>query len=68
MLHQSGIESVCIARDFEKWGQVKFNSHDLMQLAFEQIDQCDFLLVDLTEKGVGIGIEAGYGWAKNIPI
>ena len=63
-----GFDTVCIARDFEKWGQVHLNSQELMQLAFDQIDKCDFLIVDLTEKGVGIGIEAGYAFAKNIPI
>ena len=68
LLHQYGFESICIARDFEKWGQVKFNSHELMQLVFKQIDQSNFIIVDLTEKGVGIGIEAGYAYAKNIPI
>ena len=24
--------------------------------------------MDLTEKGVGVGIEAGYAWAQGIPI
>ncbi len=67
-LDKGGMESVCIARDFEKWGRVRFDPHKLMQLAFHQIDLCDCLIVDLTEKGVGIGIEAGYASAKNIPI
>ena len=39
-----------------------------MQKSFEAIDACDLVIVDLTEKGVGIGIEAGYAYARHIPI
>ena len=39
-----------------------------MQRAFAEIDMSDLLVVDLTEKGVGLGIEAGYAYAKQIPI
>ena len=39
-----------------------------MKLSFEQIDRSDLVIVELSEKGVGIGIEAGYACAKGIPI
>ena len=39
-----------------------------MNLTFEVIDNVDLVIVELSEKGVGIGIEAGYAHAKNIPI
>lgn len=39
-----------------------------MKLTFEKIDICDLVMIDLTEKGVGLGIEAGYAYAKGIPI
>jgi nucleoside 2-deoxyribosyltransferase len=39
-----------------------------MKKSFIVIDTCDVLLIDLTEKGVGIGIEAGYAYARRIPI
>ncbi|MGB0387444.1 MAG: nucleoside 2-deoxyribosyltransferase [Ardenticatenaceae bacterium] len=67
-LEQNGIDSVCITRDLEKWGLVDFSPEELMQKSFDYIDNSDFLLIELTEKGVGIGIEAGYAWAKQIPI
>ncbi len=35
---------------------------------FEVIDSSQVVVIDLTEKGVGIGIEAGYTDAKEIPI
>ncbi len=67
-LARSGIESFCVARDLERWGEVHFPPEELMQRAFAAIDACDLLVVDLSEKGVGVGIEAGYARARGIPI
>ena len=67
-LARNGIESVCEVRDLEKWGEVHFSPEDLMQKSFAAIDACDLMVVDLSEKGVGVGIEAGYAWARGIPI
>lgn len=67
-LERNGFETVCIARDIEKWGQVRLSPHDLMEQAFAEIDSSHLIVVDLTEKGVGLGIEAGYAYAKQIPI
>lgn len=67
-LERNGFETVCIARDIEKWGQVQLSPHELMQRAFAEIDSSHLIVVDLTEKGVGLGIEAGYAYAKQIPI
>ena len=67
-LRDLGIDSLCVARDLEKWGAVHFDAQTLMQKSFEAIDACDLVIVDLTEKGVGIGIEAGYAYAMHIPV
>ena len=67
-LVQSGFETVCIARDIEKWGLVKYDARELMRKTFEEIASSDVVVVDLTEKGVGVGIEAGYAYAKGIPV
>lgn len=67
-LEQSGITSVCITRDIEKWGQIKFEPAELMRRTFAELDASDLVVVDLSEKGVGVGIEAGYAHAKHIPI
>lgn len=67
-LEKIGIESIIMVRDFEKWGEVKFSPEELMRLTFEQIDLCDFHIIEFSEKGVGLGIEAGYAFAKNKPI
>ncbi|MEM7736957.1 MAG: nucleoside 2-deoxyribosyltransferase [Deinococcota bacterium] len=68
VLTKCGVQSICIHRDVEKWGEVKLASSDLMQTTFELIDTCDVAIIDLTEKGVGLGIEAGYAYARGIPI
>jgi 2'-deoxynucleoside 5'-phosphate N-hydrolase len=39
-----------------------------MAQTFAAIEDCDLLLVELSEKGVGIGIEVGYAYARGIPI
>jgi len=39
-----------------------------MKATFDEIDSCDIAIIDLSEKGVGLGIEAGYAFAKGIPI
>ena len=67
-LARNGIESVCVVRDLENWGEVHFSPEDLMQKSFAAIGACDLMVVDLSEKGVGVGIEAGYAWARGIPI
>jgi nucleoside 2-deoxyribosyltransferase len=63
-LEACGFETVCIARDVEGWGEVDLSSHELMVRTFLAIDGCDLVIVDLTEKGVGVGIEAGYAYAQ----
>ena len=67
-LHKAGFESLVLIRDFEKWGKVKFPPKKLMKLAFEQIDKSDLVVIEFSEKGIGLGIEAGYAYSKNIPI
>ena len=40
----------------------------MMKLAFEEIDKADLLIAEVSEKAIGIGIEAGYAKGKNKPI
>ena len=67
-LLRAGIESVCIARDVEHWGHVPHAPDELMRRTFIEMDACQLVVVDLAEKGVGVGIEAGYAHARGIPI
>jgi nucleoside 2-deoxyribosyltransferase len=63
-----GIETICIARDLEEWGDVHLSSQELMKITFEEIDKSDFVVLEMSEKGVGLGIEAGYASAKGKPL
>lgn len=67
-LAHHGLETVCVVRDLELWGEVVFTAVVLMQKSFAALETSDVIIVDLTEKGVGVGIEAGYAAAKGIPI
>ena len=67
-LETCGFETVCIARDVERWGQVRLAPAELMDRSFAELDGCDVVVVDVSEKGVGVGIEAGYTYARRIPI
>jgi hypothetical protein len=63
-LENGGIQTICMVRDFEKWGDFNFTPKELMKKTFDQIDLCDMVILEMSEKGVGLGIEAGYAAAK----
>lgn len=67
-LEKKGYETICIVRDIRDDEQTRYTSNELMELTFEKINACDLVVIELTEKGVGLGIEAGYAYAKEIPI
>ncbi len=55
-------------RDVEEWGLREYSVEELMARTFELIDGSQAVLVELSEKGVGVGIEAGYARARDIPV
>lgn len=67
-LEQAGVDTSVMARDHERWGNVSFSPSELMGLTFKLIDESDAVIIDLSEKGVGLGIEAGYGYARGKPV
>jgi nucleoside 2-deoxyribosyltransferase len=40
----------------------------MMEQVMIDIENCDFLIAETSDKGIGIGIEVGYAKAKNKPI
>lgn len=40
----------------------------MMQQAMAAIDDCDILIAETSDKGIGIGIEVGYAKAKGKPV
>ena len=67
-LQSIGIETYCVARELEQWGARRFAARDLMQQSLQAVLASDIVLIDLSEKGVGIGIEAGYAHAHGRPV
>lgn len=67
-LEQAGFETMLFIADVEKWGAVTLGAKELMRHACVWIDTADLLLVEFSEKGVGLGIEAGYAYAKGKPV
>jgi len=68
ILAAQGHTTHCVARDVEEWGAIQLPPAVLMQRAFQAIDRSDQLLIEFSEKGVGLGIEAGYAHALGKPI
>ncbi len=67
-LGECGFETICVRRDIEQWGAITLSSQELMTTTFDAIRACQLVVIDVTEKGVGIGIEAGYAYAHSIPV
>lgn len=67
-LESQGHVVFCVARDLEDWGHKSLEPTLLMKKTFEFIDSTDLVLIELTEKGVGLGIEAGYAFSRGIPV
>jgi nucleoside 2-deoxyribosyltransferase len=40
----------------------------MMRQAFAEIDKSDLLIAEVSEKGIGIGVEVGYAIAKRKPV
>ena len=65
---RQGINTFCVARDVENWGRIRLTSQELMREALGAIRSSDIVVVEASEKGVGLGIEAGYAHAYRIPV
>jgi nucleoside 2-deoxyribosyltransferase len=67
-LESIGISTTIAVRDIEKWGANQVTATELMEFAFKSIDEADMLVIEFSEKGVGLGIVAGYAYARKKPI
>jgi 2'-deoxynucleoside 5'-phosphate N-hydrolase len=68
VLSRAGLVPTCVAVNIERWGDVKFTAEELMKRTFAEIDSCELFIVDLSEKGVGVGIEVGYAYCRCKPV
>lgn len=69
-LNKAGIEITLMARDVEKWGDayIPENKTLMKDYAFPAMLQCDCNIIEFSEKGVGLGINAGFCFANGKPI
>jgi nucleoside 2-deoxyribosyltransferase len=52
----------------EKYDFKQNQEQQMMNQAMQDIDSCDILIAETSEKGIGIGIEVGFAKAKKKPI
>ncbi|WHT38579.1 hypothetical protein QNH98_16490 [Myroides sp. mNGS23_01] len=68
------IKSVLLVYEYQPWVFVEHytfaaqQEKEMMQQAMQDIENSAFLLAETTDKGIGIGIEAGYAKALKKPV
>ena len=69
-LNKAGVAITLMARDVEKWGKAEIPKGKTLMTdyAFPAMQQCDCSIIEFSEKGVGLGINAGYCYAIGKPI
>lgn len=65
LFKKNGVELLVFV---DKYNFEKNQEKEMMVTAFKEIDNSDFLIAELTTKSIGVGIEIGYAFAKNIPV
>lgn len=67
-INNIGIQCECLVSEGPVETRVLDWERSLMLRAFKHIGASDIILIDSTEPSVGAGVEAGYAFARNIPI
>lgn len=69
-LEKAGIKNYVMARDCEKYGEspIPEGLNLMPDFAFPKMAESDMLIVEFTEKGVGLGMGAGFASALDKPI
>jgi 2'-deoxynucleoside 5'-phosphate N-hydrolase len=68
LARKHGMQPVCIPANESQIALSGVDFHALMRRTFMELRNSKLVIIDLTEKGVGVGIEAGYARARGIPI
>ena len=67
-IEASGAEVYCFAKNTLLWGDVMFRAEEMMELTMAEIDKSDVLIADVSDWPIGVGVEAGYAYAKGKPV
>lgn len=68
------IKAILLTHQYQPWVFVeqyaftRQQEKEMMQQAFDDIEKSELLLAETTDKGIGIGIEAGYAKALKKPV
>jgi nucleoside 2-deoxyribosyltransferase len=68
LLARHHMEPFCVALAGSVPNSAGENPQEWMREALVLVRQSKLMVVDLTEKGVGIGVEAGYAYGRGMPI
>ena len=68
VLQQASWQALVIVRDVEDWGAKSFSPQELMAQSELAIRKSQAVFVEASQKGVGVGIEAGMAHALGIPV
>lgn len=69
VVRAAGAKDFCFVRDIENYEKMFDNPQELWQRAREEIEKCDALLIDVTDKPTGGRVvEAGIAFALHRPI
>jgi len=67
-LERTGADVFCFRRDAELWGDKHFTPSAMMEMVFREIDQSDLLVANVAHWPIGVGVEAGYAFGRQIPV
>jgi len=69
-LNKAGIDIILMARDVEKWGEAEIPAGKklMRDFAFPAMRECDCNIIEFSEKGVGLGMNAGFCYAVGTPV
>jgi nucleoside 2-deoxyribosyltransferase len=65
VLRNEGIKTFVFVDEYTFTDQ---QENAMMQQAMKDIDACDLVIAETSDKAIGIGVEAGYAKAKNKPV
>ena len=67
-LAKADIQAFAFARDVQNYEKCELGAKEIMQRCFEKIEKSDIFIIEASEPSIGIGIEAGFAYFKNIPV
>lgn len=67
-IENAGFSVFCSVRDAEEWGKRQFQPDEMMRRTLSEIDDSDYLIADVADWPIGVGVEAGYAHGRSIPV